>query len=445
VIARGRAKAAALLRNRAVRGVAQNAGWLMAERVVNLVVNVGVAVWMARYLGPEQFGLLNYVTAFVALFAFLPYLGLDGLVTRHLVEEPERRHELLGTTFFLRLAAGAAATALVAVIAFARPGEDMRTRWMLVIIAAGMLFDAFTTVDFWFQSRVESRYAVQARTVAAIISAVVRVGLIVAKAPLVTFAVAATLQQAVQAVAMVMAYRGQGHSLADWKMAPERARTLLRRSWPLILSSAGSLIYFKIDQVMLGEMAGAREVGTYAVAARMSEVWYFIPTTIGASLLPMMVNSKRDGEETYRKRLQWMYSVMAWMGIALAVVVSLTAAPVMDFLYGARYAGADRILQIHIWSCPGMFMGAILSRWLVVEDLLTFSLTRNLVGAVVNVVLNIFLIPRYGAVGASFATFVSYTAATYLACFTDRRTWPAGLMMTRALLAPLRLRLRPAS
>jgi O-antigen/teichoic acid export membrane protein len=228
-------------------------------------------------------------------------------------------------------------------------------------------------------------------------------------------------------VAMVMAYRGQGHSLAVWMMAPERARTLLRRSWPLILSSAGSLIYFKIDQVMLGEMAGAREVGTYAVAARMSEVWYFIPTTIGASLLPMMVNSKRDGEETYRKRLQWMYSVMAWMGIALAVVVSLTAAPVMDFLYGARYAGA------------------ILSRWLVVEDLLTFSLTRNLVGAVVNVVLNLFLIPRYGAVGASFATFVSYTAATYLACFTDRRTWPAGLMMTRALLAPLRLRLRTAS
>ncbi|HSU17099.1 flippase [Longimicrobium sp.] len=431
------------MQSRSLQGVARNAGWLMAERVATLLLNVGVSVWMARYLGPEAFGGLNYAIALVGLFAFIPYLGLDGLVTRRLVEEPENRDELLGTTVALRLAAGTAAAVLIGAVSLLRPGAG-DTGWLVAVVAAGMVFDAFNSVDFWFQSRVESRYAVQARTAAVAIGAALRVAMILSRAPLVAFAAAATLQQAVQAAGLLYVYRRQGYSLRRWRVVVHRARALVGQSWPLILSSAGSLIYLKIDQVMLGEMVGAREVGTYAVAARLSELWYFIPTTIGTSLLPMMVESKRMGEEAYQRRLQQMYVVMAWAGIVLAAGVSLTAGPMMDLMYGPQYHGAGRILQIHIWTCPGIFMGAILSRWLVVEDLLTFSLTRNLVGAVVNVALNLVLIPRYGAAGAAVATLASYTAATYLACFTDRRTWRAGLMMTRALFAPFRLRARAA-
>ena len=437
VAARVRSQVSRALRNGSVRGVAKNAGWLMGERVLTLAMNLGVSVWMARYLGPEGFGTLNYATAFVALFGFLPYLGLDGIVTRRLVEEPASRPEILGTTFALRLTAGIAAALVVGGIALARSG-DPATRWMLAIIGVGMVFDAFNTIDFWFQSRVESRYSVQARTAAVTVGAVVRVGLILAEAPLVAFAAAVVVQQVVQAVGLVAVYRRRGDAPGRWTVHAARARALLRQSWPLILSSAGALVYLKIDQVMLGEMAGPRELGTYAVAARFSEIWYFIPATLGSSLLPMMVESKQLGEGTYRARLEKIYAVMAWTGIALAVCVSVVAVPVMDRMYGAEYAGAGRILQIHIWTCPGMFMGAVLSRWLVMEDLLTFSLTRNLVGAAVNVVLNLFLIPRFGATGAACSSLVSYTAATYLACFTDRRTWPAGRMMTRALFAPHR-------
>jgi PST family polysaccharide transporter len=323
-------------------------------------------------------------------------------------------------------------------IALARSG-DPATRWMLAIVGIGMVFDAFNTIDFWFQSRMEARYSVVARSTAVAAGALARVGLILSEAPLVAFAAAVVLQQAVQAAALVVVYRRRGYTLGRWSFDGARAKTLLRQSWPLIISAAGGLIYLKIDQVMLGELAGPRELGTYAVAARLSEIWYFIPATLGSSLLPMMVESKRMGDATYQARLQTMYTGMAWAGIVLAAAVSAVAVPVMDLLYGAEYAGAGRILQIHIWTCPGMFMGAILSRWLVMEDLLIFSLTRNLVGAVVNVVLNILLIPHFGAVGSAVATLVSYTSATYLACFTDRRTWPAGRMMTRALFLPHRL------
>ncbi len=434
---RARVRVREVLRSRSVRGVAKNAGWLMGERVLNLLLNLGVSVWMARYLGPEGFGALNYATAFVGLFGFLPYLGLDGLVTRRLVEEPGAKHELLGTTFVLRLISGTAAALLIAAVALLRPG-DPATRLMLAVVGIGMAFDAFNTIDFWFQSRMESRYSVTARSTAVAAGALVRVGMILAGAPLVAFAAAVVIQQGVQAAALVVVYRRRGYTLARWSFDGARAKRLLAQSWPLIISSAGGLIYLKIDQVMLGELAGPRELGTYAVAARLSEIWYFIPTTLGTSLLPMMVESKRLGDDTYQARLQTMYTGMAWAGILLAACVSAVAVPVMDLLYGAEYAGSGRILQIHIWTCPGMFMGAILSRWLVMEDLLIFSLTRNLVGAAVNVVLNILLIPHFGAAGSAVATLVSYTSATYLACFTDRRTWPAGRMMTRALFLPHR-------
>ncbi|MAT96914.1 MAG: O-unit flippase [Anaerolineaceae bacterium] len=411
-------------------------GWLLLERGLNLVLGMVVAIWLARYLQPEAFGIYNYAVSFVALFGFLSYLGLDGIVTRDLVKHPETHQRLLGTVFVLRLGGGLIAIGLIAAAAFLFI-SDVTSRWLIVIISASLLFDAFNVVDFWFQSRVENKFSAAARSVSIILGGLIYIGLIVAKASLTAFGVAFVLQQAGKAAALWLVYRYRGYRVTAWEYNGALARSLLRQSWPLIISSAGSLIYLKIDQIMLGNLVGAAEVGIYSAAVKLSEVWYVIPALAATAIFPAIVHSKGSMANLYQERLQRAYTSMAWLGIAIAIFVSLTANFLILWLYSDAYSEAGLILAIHIWTCPIMFMGPILSKWLIVEDLLIFSLTRHGLGAIANIILNLILIPQFGGVGAAVATLISYSTAVYLACFTDSRTRIAGKLMTRALFAPL--------
>ena len=424
------------MRSEAVRKIAKNSGWLMGERVLTMALALTLHVWLARYLGPTRFGVLSYAISLVGLFGTFTYLGLSGLVLRDLVEQPEARDEILGTVFGLKLIGGLIGVVLIGAVAFAQP-MDGTTRPVLVLAAAGLLFHAFRVVEFWFASRVESRYAVLASSAAAITAAVANASLILAGAGVVGFAVVLFLQPAALAAGLLFVYIKRGGVLSSWRYVGGRARSLLSQSWPLLLASAGALVYLKVDQVMLGVMIGHEHVGVYAVAARLSEVWYFIPAALALSVFPKIIESRKEGDAVYERRLQRTYNALAVMAVAVAILVTIASGPVIELLYDDRYREASRILAIHIWAAPAMFMGALLSKWLIAEDLLTFSFTRHLIGAVANVGLNLLLIPKYGGTGAAVATLVAYTLASYGACFTDPRTRVAGRMMTRAMLTPL--------
>jgi O-antigen/teichoic acid export membrane protein len=337
----------------------------------------------------------------------------------------------------LRFAGGVVVAVSVSVFVLLRPGEA-DSGLLVGVIAIGEVFSALEAVDFWFQSRVRSRVSVIVRTVSIFSGAAAKVGLILLGAPLIAFAIVHVGQQGVKAVGFGIAYWRDTHAVRRLRFSGALARNLLRQSWPLILSSAGALVYLKIDQVMLAQMRGAAEVGVYSVAAKVSEIWYFIPATIATSVFPGLIKAREADDEAYRGRLQHAYTVVVWLALGISVTVTLLAGPAVNFLYGEEYRRAAGILAIHVWTCPAIFMAAILSKWLVAEGLLIFSLTRHGLGAVVNVALNFVLIPRYGGEGAAAATLVSYTVSSWLACYTDRRTLPAARMMTRALFSPLR-------
>ena len=418
--------------------IIQNAGWLLGERGVIMLTGMLVGVWLARYLGPTDFGIYSYALSLVALFGFLPVFGLQGIVTRELVTAPEDREEILGTVFVLRLVGAALGVVAITTFVLLYPG-DLTTRLMIAIIAFGLPFDAFSIVDLWFQSRNENKYSVLVRSAALLLAMSIKIALILMSAPLVAFALAEVVQHVLRASGFILAYRWTGHYVRRWRQNWTLAARLLRQSWPIVLSSAGALLYLKIDQVMIGEMVGAREVGIYAVAARLSEVWYVIPMAVGTAIFPAIVRSSRLQDPLYHDRLQRAYVTMAWLAFAIALTVTLVSDQVIQLMFGSEYAGASRILAVHIWTCPAVFMGAVFTRWLIAEDLLIFALTRHGLGAIVNITLNLFLIPAYGGLGAAIATLVSYSAAHYLACYTDARTRIAGQMMTRALLSPVRL------
>jgi O-antigen/teichoic acid export membrane protein len=252
-----------------------NTSWLMGHRVLSMIVALFVGVYVARYLGPERFGLLSYAGSFVGLFTALATLGLDSIMVRELVNAPERRDELLGTAFWLK-AGGAILMWIGIAAAIPFTHNDTQTNILIIIIAFAVIFQAFNVIDFNYQSEVKSKFVVYAHLVSFIISSVIKLVLVWISAPLVWFACVFLLDAVVHAVGLTAMYLKNTGKIWYWKWRWETAKELLRDSWPLILSGMVISIYMKIDQVMIKEMLGSEQVGYYAAAVRLIKNGYAI-------------------------------------------------------------------------------------------------------------------------------------------------------------------------
>ncbi|MFM6369963.1 MAG: flippase, partial [Dolichospermum sp.] len=395
---------------------------LFADRILRMGVGLFVGVWVARYLGVQQFGVFNYATAFVALFSTLSTLGLDSIVVRSIVREPEKRAEILVTAFWLKLFGGVAALLLAVSSIIVVRHDDQLTISLVAILSSVGIFQAFDTIDLWFQSQVQSKYTVIAKNTAFVITALVKVALISFHAPLIAFAWAALGEVSLGAIGLIISYRVRGYSPWLWPWSLPLAKTLLKESWPLILSGVTIMIYMRIDQIMLGQMVGDKAVGLYSAATRISEVWYFIPTVIASSVSPAIYAAKEVSEALYYQRIKQLIRMLVLISLVISVPMSLMSFKLITILFGNGYAEAGKILAIHIWASLFVFMGVATSPWFIAEGLTEFSFHRTLIGAVVNVVLNFILIPSCGGIGAAIATVIAYAIAAFLANGINSKT-----------------------
>ncbi len=380
----------------------------MGEKVLRMVVGLFVGIWVARYLGPEQFGLLSYAQSFVFLFTAIATLGLDGIVVRELVKHPEKRSSLLGTAFGLKLI-GAIMVLPVLAIAVQLTNNDHYTNVLVFIIASASIFQCFNVIDFYYQATVQSKYVALANTITLAISSVIKIGLILNEAPLIAFAAMVLFDSVVLGFGLIYFYLKQIRlKTLNFKFSRTMAGELLKDSWPLILSGLVISVYMKIDQVMIKEMIGVEAVGQYAAAVRISETWYFIPMVISGSLFPAIVKYKKISIELFYERFQSFLDLMFYTGLCMAIPIAIFSKNIVEILYGPVYLQASSVLALH--ALGGIFVAISVAQG---KYWLTFNLQNKLVWitsfcALTNVLLNLILIPLYGISGAAGATVVSY-------------------------------------
>jgi PST family polysaccharide transporter len=416
-----------------LRKILGNMGWLLVDRIVRMGMGLFVGVWIARYLGPVQFGSLNFALAFIALFGTTATLGLEGIVVRELLHTPEDTREILGTALALRSTVGLLTGAVsIATLRLIQP-HDRQALWLVSIISITLLFQAFDTIDCLFQSEVRSKITVWAKNSAFLVFAAIRVSLIYTKAPLWAFAAAYAGEIALGAVTLLIGYRLSGGRILAWRASRMRARMLLTESWPVIFSGMAIMVYMRLDTVMLKMMQGDFAVGLYSAATRVSEVWYFIPMAIVSSVSPAIMRAK-DNPELFHSRLRKLFSLMAMTACVIGSIVALASHTIIRILYSNSYSGAAPVLAVHVWASIFVFLGVAQSPWDLSKNLLKLSLYRTITGAIINVVMNLYLIPKYSAMGAAIATVVSYAISSVFANAFSARTRPIFYMQMKALI-----------
>lgn len=410
-----------------------NTSWLFGEKIFRIVMGLVITVWMARYLGPEQFGVLNYAISFVALFGILSALGLNTLATKELLTHPEDSRLIMGTSFALSFVG---ALILLPVAAFSitivRPNNELLFI-MVLIIASGSIFTAFNIIRYWFESHVQAKHNVKVGMTTNIISVVLKGLLLYLEAPLIAFAWVILVESVLVALGYTYMYLSKANKLSSWKVSWAKAKYLLKEAYPLILAGAVFVFFVRIDQVMLGSMVGDVEVGIYAVAVSLSESWIFIPGIIASSFFPAMLNARKVNYELYLQRTQHLLNIMALLAVVVAIVTMFVSPIFINLIFGEHYDESSIVLVIHIWGLIFYSISIISFRYFIAEGLQIYSFYRAFAGLILNIVLNYFLIPLYGAVGAAIATVISQMVAVWILNSISPKTRTMFFMQTKAL------------
>jgi PST family polysaccharide transporter len=412
-------------------------GWLVAERVISVTLSMLVTLTIARYLAPEAFGRLSFLIALVSLAAPLMAAGLNSLVSREVLERPADSGAIVGSSLALRVGSGLV-VAIVAVTAssYLLPAQELP---LLAVLIFASVLSAADVVDLWLQAHVANHVAAAVRLAVLLIFSCARLAAVWDGAGVEVFVYLLAAEFVCLAVLYLVAYHRLSGGVGRLTVTSGECRGLLHQSRWLLLSGVAAVIYLKIDQVMLGVMVDDRAVGVYVAATKLSEVWYFLPAALVISFFPQLIDKRATDQAGYMTDLQRVNDALLAIGLLVAVVVTGLAGWLVPLLFGADYLEAVPVLVVHVWAAIFVFMRALLSKWLIAEHLLPLSLLSQGAGAVANVLLNLYLIPLYGPLGAAYATVVSYVLSGYIILFAHPSLRPMARVVTCSLMLPYRL------
>ena len=423
-----------LLDYRDLGSVVRNACWLSIDRVFRMLVGLVVGFWIARYLGPSQFGLWNYAIAFSSFFAIFASMGLDSTVVKDLIQHPDLKDKLLGSVFALKILGGTSAFLISIFLILLIHNGDILLGWLVGLTSTTYIFQASNVIDFYFQSKLVSKYTVLANNIAFFIATILKLILLVCKASLIAFACVSLSEFILTSFFVIYIYKSKFSSLRNWCFDPKIAVSLLKSCWPLILSGLSIMIYMRIDQIMIGRMLGDADLGKFSAAVRLSEVWYFLPFAFVTSFASRLFELKSKNQMLYRNSIQNLMSFMVLISFFVALLISHFSEWLVLKTYGDAYSGTAAVLRVHVWGGVFVFLGVISEHWLVAENLQRLAFYRTFFGALLNVVANLILIPKMGIVGAAYATLVTQILVTYLYDLTNCRLREIFAIKTKALL-----------
>jgi len=423
-----------------IRRLALSSVVLLADSGIRIVLVTAVALWMARVLGPEQFGALNFASACVAIGWGVAGLGLDTPTTARLSSGADPR-DLLGTAIVLRVACAVVVVLALLFGSTITVGSGEHASLALLVACFGVLGASATVVDTWFKSRADALPPSLARIFATIVAVGARVGLLLAGFGVVALAATIALEGVLVGLALLVAFAASKDAprLKELTFDSNQARSLIRSGWPYFLSAAAMAGLMKMDTVMLGLTSGPKDVGIYSVAQKMSEVLYVVPIVILDSAYSLLARARTADQKSTAASEQTYFDLSMAGALIFTLIALILGGPAISLLFGDAYSESTSVFLVHAWTAIPIALNASRQRWLAIRERHSYAALPAIVGLVLSFFLNLMLIPAYGPMGAAFASLTAYFSFGYLLSFLIPELRPVAVLQTRSFFPWVRL------
>lgn len=412
--------------------VIANMSWLMGGKIVNMILSFFVSLATARYLGPSNFGSINYVAAYVSFFSSIASLGLSVIVIKEVSSGEEDDNKVIWTGILMRFLTAVASTiAVVAFFAIAKRNDPL-----LVPIAAlesiAILASAFDTFMYWFQGKLLGKYVSIAGVIAYLAMSLYRLYLLANGADILWFAFATSVDTLVLALVLFIFYVKENGFRPVISLP--LGKKLLKQSYHYLISGLIAILYSKIDQIMLGDMLDKASVGLYSAALTIASLWGMIPSAFIQSVSPILYKNAQTDRGMFLKRLKQSYAGIWFLNVCWSLAISLFSYWVVLLLYGAEYMGARKALIIVVWYSGISSLGSLTQVYLATENKNKYINYFALAGLVTDVVLNALLIPHFGITGAAVATLATYCVIHIVMPLVIKDTREAAVLILQGMI-----------
>lgn len=422
----------ALLRTK--RRHLQNFAWLLSDRAIRLIVGVMVTGMVARHLGREGYGTLNYAIAVMFFLAPFATVGLHQTVMRELIAHPENAGRLLGTSAILKLIFGS--VCVLALCGYATWFETGTTRWLIILVGFNLVLDASGAFDTWFESQTQSRYIAWALNSAFLVGALLKLSLIAFEAPVIWFGAVLVIQGAVALLLKARFFHVAFPNRQGWRWSSAMVRPLLIGGLPMVLLLVNLTLMKRLDIFMMNKFRGLAETGVYSSAALISDVLFMVPGLIATIVLPALMRVHERNEHEFRAGVTAYFRLNAFLGYLGAVGFLLLMPLALPLIFGNRFAEATPMAQILGLGAVPLFLATSRQDCLFAEGAASVLVRAGVLALATNVLLNLWLIPAWGGVGAAWATVAAYFIYAVFGSFLHPRTFEIGRMQLLALIKP---------
>lgn len=388
----------------------KNAGWIIAGKIAQMLINLFVGLLTARYLGPSNFGLVNYAAAYTGFFNAFCTLGITSILVKEFISNPEKEGEILGTSLLLRAVSSFLSAVVIVCVVINVDADEPTTILVVALSSIGLLFRAFEVFNYWFQSRLQSRVTAVVSLIAYGVMAAYKVVLLITGRNVVWFAFATSVDYICIGAMLLLAYRKHGGR--KLRVSLDYGRDLLSRSRYFILPSLMVAIYAQTDKFMLKQMLGDAQIGYYSTAVSLSSVWCFVLQAIIDSVYPSIMEAYGKDERLFARRNKQLYAIIFYISLFVSVLFTILAEWVVCLLYGEAYLPAAAPLRVITWYTAFSYLGVARNAWIVCKDRQKYLLPVYGLSAISNVVLNLLLIPKLGTVGAAAASLAAQIMTT---------------------------------
>jgi len=385
----------------------KNSGWLLVDKLARLFIGLITIATIARHIGPEAFGIWNYAIALTAIVGSLAILGLDKVVVKEIVSHPERQDRIIASTLAIRFTAGIVAFLFCAAIVFATKQHSQVYLYCTIITALNIILLSFDVFDYFYQAKNEVQKVIIPKVSFFVAFCIIKIVFVYLDGTLLHFVWLSFAELLLTYLTILVFYLKEGHRLFT-AISLSEIKHLFLHSWPLMFTGILILLYVKADQLLLDALGTSVQLGEYAAAARISELWYALPTVLATALLPGLISKRHEDTSSYLQAMERWLRLSFWVSLAIAVVMTFSSARVTQVLYGAQFPKSGIILSIHIWANIPVFLSTALMQYQLIEGAYKTNLYASCAGLVVNIAINILLIPSMGGVGAAIATVASY-------------------------------------
>ena len=394
--------------------IVRNIAWAISGKIVSLIGVLVVGIIIARYLGEEQYGIMNYVISIIAIFQVFADFGLDLIQIREESKCLENRDKIIGTVFGLKLLFASLALIAVMLITFLFV-QDSKVRGYILLYSFSIILNTTWVTRNHFTAIVWNEYVVKTEISRTIIGVLIKVAFVMLKLPLLWFIVALVIDSLLLATGYLISYSKQIDSIRKWHFDKELAKYFIKQSFPLLLSGAAIIIYNRIDQVMIGSMIDQSHLGVYSVAVRFVEILVFVPTIIAQTISPMLIEIRQKDENRYEDTSRIFMNITVSICIVLAVLTSVLSYYIVYITFGQKYIGAASVLSILAFKVIGDALSQTSGPLIIIESLQKYAPIRNFVGCVACLVLNFVFINLLGIHGVAYASIITIIISGTLA------------------------------